>query len=691
MTAKRNLLRYILLLCCCIPALAQAQFNQNGRNNMNGMNGMNNTMGPNGMRNERDSLSESHVDANTVPHSVRAWHLEPRFGEAIVADVDTLHLNFQNSNENYGYKGEYNMLGNLGSPRLNRIFMDRKTTSESFFLDPLDFYMRTPENQLFYDTKSPFTNLSYWTCGNKVVGDDHFKALFTVNANKRLNVGFILDYLYARGYYQYQGISYFNGALFTSYRGDRYRMNALFSNNHMKMAENGGIENDMFITNPEEMSGDISSNTIPTLLSSTWNRNDNQTLYFNQQYNVGFHRQVNDSTREFVPVTSFIHTLQLNTNKHEFRSYEDLSTYYLNDFLPSDTTSDISKYMSLKNTLAIQLKEGFNKWAQAGLTGFVRANMRTYKMRDLNEENIPYMRQYNETMISAGGMLSRTQGKLLNYKVLAETTITGEEAGDVNVEGDFGLNFRLLGDTVTLAGKAYMKNQTPAFFLRHYHGRHFWWDADLDKELRTRIEGSLSSKRTGTTIRISAENIKNYTYLNNLAQAVPGSSEKWLNAASVAQNSGNIQVMTAQLTQNFKFGIVHWDNEVTYQTTSDIDILPLPKLNVYSNLYLSFPLVKDVLRMQLGGDVRYFTKYYAPDYTPGLQQYLLQNPDNRVEIGNYPIINTYVNAEWKRTRIYLQVFSHLNQGKGTRNYFLVPHYPINPSVIKIGISWSFYD
>lgn len=680
---ERKLIIYIFLLLAYIsvPVAAQQTLPQ----------GRNNRIGPNGMVNGQDSLAKSDVDANTVPHSVRAWHIDSRFGEITPTDVDTLHLNFQNSNETYGSNGEYNMLGNLGSPRLSRIFMNRSTASESYFLDPLDFFMRTPENQLFYNTKSPFTNLSYWTCGNKVVGDDRFKALFTVNANKRLNVGFIMDYLYARGYYQYQGVSNFNGALFTSYTGDQYRMHALFSNNHSKMVENGGIENDMFITDPELMAGNVSSNTIPTILSRTWNRNDNKTLYFNQQYNLGFHRLNEDSIREFVPVTSFIHTLKLETNKHQFLSYDDLSSYFLNDFLPSDTTRDITRYMSLKNTFAIQLKEGFNKWAQAGLTGFIRANMRTYKMMDLDEENNRFLRKYNETLISAGGMLSRTQGKHINYKALAETTLTGEEAGDFNIEGNLNLQFKLLGDTVSLDGRAYVKNETPTFFLRHYHGRHFWWDADLDKEMRTRIEGSLSLKRTGTTLLVSAENIKNYTYLNNLAQLASGSEDKWLNAAAVAQHSDNIQVLTAQVKQNFKFGILHWDNEVTYQTTSEADILPLPKFNIYSNLYLNFNLVKDVLRMQLGGDVRYFTKYYAPDYCPGMQHFFLQNPENRMELGNYPIINTYVNAEWKRTRIYLQVFSHLNQGKGSRNYFLTPHYPINPSVIKIGISWSFYD
>ncbi|MCF0187697.1 MAG: hypothetical protein HUJ98_14565, partial [Bacteroidaceae bacterium] len=156
MTKGRFYILFILMICGCLPAAAQFGSTQN-----NAMN--NNRLGQNGLRQETDSLSESHVDAKTVPHSVRAWHIDTRFGEIIPADVDTLHLNFQNANENYGMNGEYNMLGNLSSPRLSRIFMNRQTASESFFLDPLDFNLRTPQNHLFYNTKSPFTNLTYFT------------------------------------------------------------------------------------------------------------------------------------------------------------------------------------------------------------------------------------------------------------------------------------------------------------------------------------------------------------------------------------------------------------------------------------------------------------------------------------------------------------------------------------------------
>lgn len=694
---KKNIFTFIILLGTCLSMWAQIPATGNmgaRRGNLNS--GMPNSLDPDSL------IGKNKIDANTVPHDVRAWKINPRFGEILPADVDTLHLNFQNTNETYGMNGEYNMLGNMGSPRLSRIFINRLPNSENIFLDPLDFFVRRPDNTLFYNTKSPFTNLTYYSSGDKTVGDDRFKALFTVNGNKRLNVGFVFDYLYGRGYYLYQANSYFNGSLFSSYTGDKYQMHFLFSANHMKQAENGGIEDDEFIKHPENLSQSISSNTIPTILSSTWNRNDGKSVYLTHRYNVGFYRAQQDSTkndsvvkRDFIPVTSFIHTLQVDQNHHQFISRDNIDGYFADNFYRDETDRDENRYFAIKNTFGIQLKEGFNKWAQAGLTGFVKHNMRSYELPDWSESDTIYRKKFNENLVSIGGELRRAQGKHINYSVTAESTLTGADAGDISLNADLNLKFKLFNDTINLAATGYIKNQTPTFLFRHYHAHNFWWDNDdLSKEMRTRIEGTLSSKRTGTTIRVGVEHMKNYTYLDNQTQGVyglDGNLKYWSQRANVAQHDDNLEVFTAQLIQKLKFGGLHWDSEVTYQAVNNQDVLPLPKLNVYSNVYFDFNIVKNVMRMQLGADVRYFTKYYAPDYLPALGQYYLQNKENLVEIGNYPMINTYLNAEWKRTRIYAMVFYHINQGKGDRNYFLAPHYPINPMIFKLGISWNFYD
>ena len=278
--------------------------------------------------------------------------------------------------------------------------------------------------------------------------------------------------------------------------------------------------------------------------------------------------------------------------------------------------------------------------------------------------------------VFVGGELSKRQGKLLHYNVNGEIGLAGEAIGQFKVNGDIDLNFRLGKDTVNFYARGHVSNLLPSFYMRHYHSNHFTWDNDdMKKEFRTGVEGELNIDRWGTNLRAGMENIKNYTYFDQ--NALP------------AQHSGSVQVLSATLNQNFKLGIFHLDNEITWQKTSNASILPLPDFSLYHNFYLLTKLVK-VLTVQLGADVRYFTSYNAPAYMPATQQFHLQPEDDQVKIGGYPIVNAYLNIHLKRTRIFVMMY-HVNAGMGNRQSFLVPHYPINPRLLKIGISWNFYD
>ena len=134
---------------------------------------------------------------------------------------------------------------------------------------------------------------------------------------------------------------------------------------------------------------------------------------------------------------------------------------------------------------------------------------------------------------------------------------------------------------------------------------------------------------------------------------------------------------------------MNWETVLTYQKSTNKDVLPLPDLNVYTNLFLRFKIAR-VLSCDLGADVRYFTKYYAPDYSPALGQFTVQEGDNRVQIGNYPFVNVYANLHLKHTRFFVMM-SHVNAGSGKMNYFLAPHYPTNGRVLRLGVSWNFFN
>ena len=698
----------ISLLCCILSINAQ-----NTISNRYGTSASGRSLGTHD-RNGNPIDTTAVTDASTIPVGLYQWKVTRRLGNIIPITVDTLHAGFQNTNDPAGPTGQYNYLGNLGSPRMSRIFFDRKEESQFFFTDLYDQSVLRPEDITFTNTLSPFTNLTYYKSFNSRNSEERFKSYFAINANKKLGFGFYIDYIYGRGMYNNQSTALFNGGLFASYRGDKYDLHFIFNNDNLKMRENGGITDDRYITDPLEMAEgkkQYASTDIPTVLNKIWNHNTSYHGFLTHRYNLGFYKNkvdslANDSIKalpdsidiekEFVPVTSFIHTLELDLNGRKYITQDDAQNrqYFEHTYFGNDSI-DQNRRTSVRNTFGISLREGFNKWAKAGLTAFLTHEYRDFTLPDTTD--VPDQRiikHYKENVVYVGGELIKEQGKLLHYKVLGEFAVAGEDAGQFRVEGNGDLNLKLFGDSVRLDVNAYVKNLNPIFYYRNFHSKHYWWDnSDLSKIMRTRIEGKLTSKRLGTTLRAGVENIKNYTYLANTSVPITNSAGEitsFKNNAAVRQHSGNIQVFTAMLQQKLQFGIFHLDGEVAYQKSSEQSILPLPELSAYGNLYLQTALVKNVLQVSLGADVRYFTKYNAPDYSPVIGQFYLQNPENQVAIGGHPMINVYANLHWKRTRIFLMMYN-VNQNSGNSRYFLAPHYPISPRILKLGISWNFFD
>lgn len=734
-----------------------------------------------------DTLSSGNKE---IPKGLKVWTIDERFGERTAALPDTMQHMYMNSIFTTGLRGEYNTTGNLGAPRINRIFIDRSQPEQFVFTQPYDYFI-TPVNKfLFTNTLSPITNISYDECGDKTNGEDHFKAIFGVNAGKKIGVGFKFDYIYGRGYYQNQSTSHFNYTMYGSYLGDRYNAHILLSTNHEKVAENGGITDDRYITHPEAFNDNFRESEIPTVLEQNWNRNDNQHIFFSHRYSLGFNRKVkmteeeiaarkfaiesqkeNEAEKakeearkkakregrdfdedafdekksfsgrpddakiagdepvdtvntkgdrialdkaaadsllnsqrqsnngsevdttwmkdEYVPVTSFIHTLKFDNYRRIYQAYKTPENYYADTFpvyekFVGDSIYDKTNHYSLKNTFAVALLEGFNKWAKAGLRAFITSDLRHFSLPD----SVGGTNTYNEHNLSVGGQLIKTQGSMLHYGVTAETWITGKDAGQLKIDANVDLNFRLFNDTVTLAARAFFYRLNPTFYFRHYHSKHLWWDNDgLSKEIRTRIEGVFSIKRTRTMLRLAVDDLKDYTYLAQ-KYSITDNHGREGNAVSVRQCSGNINLLTLQLSQDFNFGPLNWENQITYQKSSNEDVLPVPLLNIYTNLYFKFKIAR-VLSVDLGADLRFFTKYRALDYSPALGQYTVQdNGDNNVEVGNYPYVNVYANLHLKHTRFFIMM-SHVNASAG--DYFLVPHYPLNGRVLRLGVSWNFFN
>ena len=640
--------------------------------------------------------SSSHSDKKsekTVRKPGSAWTVDKTLGTHYKSTIDTLPYNYQKQAIPSMVTDAYATTGNLGAEGQTQIFFERNPHSDFFFNDALKAWMPSIETTKFYNVYIPMTLLSYNFGGNKKSNQDRLRAIFAGNVNRRIGVGANLDYLYSKGSYESQAAKDFNFGFTTYYNGDRYQVQAFYNHYNMLNKENGGITNDLYILDPAELQGGVSKidpKNIPTRLSAAHTKVWGQELYINQAFNLGFWKEeaVNDTlTREvYVPVTKFLWTFDYQNARHKFSNTNatQAQDFWQNFYLNAQETNDKTSYWKMQNTLGVQLIEGFQKWAKFGLSAYASYEIRKYtQMTDSVTMLLPLPDGLTplpqgvtvdpngtQNLLWVGGRITKQQGSILTYNADAKFGLIGDVIGDIDISGDIATRFKLFGDTVSIKANGHFRNTAQPYLIQHYISNNFAWDNDFGKTRSFKVGGELTIPWTRTIISAGFENIQNHVYFDK--NGLP------------AQEKDNIQVFSATLLQRIKFGIWNWDNSITYQTSSKSEVIPIPTLAIYSNMYLFFKAFKD-LYVQFGVDCNYYTRYYAPVYQPATMTFHIQD---EMKIGNYPFMNVYLTCKLKKTRFFV-MFSHVNQGWFSKEYFSMPHYPLNPRRLQFGISVDF--
>jgi len=377
----------------------------------------------------------------------------------------------------------------------------------------------------------------------------------------------------------------------------------------------------------------------------------------------------------FVPVSSIFHTFDYEGSGRRFLSkYNDMDSNYVKYYdtpiygSPDSTLDDKTEAWVIKNSVGLSLREGFQDWVKFGLAAFVNFEKRRFT---LPGDSVLGTMQFDEFSTYLGAELSKRRGEVLTYDARGTFCLVGSDIGEFNVEGQLQTRFNVLGKDATVKAFGYLRNYTPAFYLRHYHSRYFWWDQSLRNIQKFYAGGELDIQQTLTKLSASIESVQNYVYFGK--KGVP------------EQFEGNIQVISARAKQDFRYKGFGWDNEVAYQLSSDKSVLPLPLLCAYSNIYLDFAYAK-VLNIQLGADAHYYTSYFSPYYEPATQQFQLQDEKRT---GNYPIISAYANFKLKQARFFISAYNIGSMLITPPEQFAFLHYPLNPWTLKLGISVYF--
>ena len=629
------------------------------------------------------------ANEKNVPTVIKAWQLDPWTGVAdTLSGIDSsyLHLPMRDVLNDYSISNTTN--SNLISPVQSRIYFSRQRTTDFLFADAYTPYIITPQQVKFYHTTTPYSTIAYKKGFVTNLGQSDISFSFTGNVTRRVNLGMTIDYLNSFGRFANLEGKTVYGSVFGSYNGDHYSLQGAFTWNTLSNFENGGLQN------INDLQGKLKPEDLPVNMQGMSGLRY-LSGYLNHYYSICVERErkVNyrerneegewekkDSIKiEYVPVTTFRHIFEVNDATKRYIE-KDAQGFYPNTYYNQNTTADSAACLSIKNTLSVTFEEEFNTWLKFGATVYAMNETQRHLSLlpvysdsvglppDITFEN----RWTNNTYV--GGALYKNRGKHIHYGFDGNVCLIGYKLGEFQINGHIDGGFKLGKDSMTIAAKAFFRNETPDYYLQRYRSNHYEWDNDFNKQYRLHIGGEIAypTKWVKPKLKVSFENITQPIYFDTDGKP--------------KQMDGNIQVLAADLQLNITTPWVNLDNSIVYQLSSS-DKMPLPTLTLYNNLYYHGTWVK-VLDVQIGVDMRFFTKYYAPILNPALGQFCVQN---EVQVGNYPVMNVYANFYVRKLRLKLFAqYQHFNASFMNKQYFEMPSYPMAPDMFRAGIAWHFY-
>ena len=624
-----------------------------------------------------------------VPTVMRVWQLDSWTGLAdTLPTVDTsyMHLPMRDVLNDYSISNITN--SNLISPTQSRIYFDRERRADFIFADAYTPYIIAPQNVKFYHTTTPYSSIGYKKGFVTDLDQNDISFMFLGNVNRRTNLGMTIDYLNSYGRFASQEGKTVYGSVFGSFNGDHYSLQAAFTWNTLKNFENGGL------LSPDDLLGNLKPEDMPVKMQGM-SAFRYLSGYLNHYYSICVERERKVTYRErdeegkwvkkdsikieYVPVTTFRHIFETADATKKYIEKYASQKFYPENYYSNKTTQDTAACLSIKNTLSVTFEEEFNTWLKFGATVYAMNETQRHVSMTAQFDSVgaePKMiygdHWTNNTYI--GAALHKNQGKYIHYGFDGNICLVGYKLGEFQVNGHLDAGFRLGADSLTITAKAYVKNETPDFYLQRYYSNHYQWNNDFHKTYRVYVGGEVAypTQWVKPKLNVSFENITNHIYFdsNGLPQ----------------QMNGSIQVLAADLQLNITTPWINLDNSIVYQHSSS-EYLPLPALTMYNNLYYHDTWVK-ALDVQMGVDMRFFSKYYAPILNPAIGQFCIQNQE---KVGNYPVMNVYANFYVKHIRLkFFAQYQHLNKVFMNKSYFGMPNYPMAPDMFRAGLSWHFY-
>ena len=671
------------------------------------------------------------LETFAIPDSMQykriiTWKEDRHFHDVNLQPFDTTY-NY-NFNEYPYYHEDINTtsLGVSGSPEQSYNYFKRASTENAIFYTTSQRYSYSPETLPNYNTKTPYTELAYWGTlfANKDKEESNIKILTTQNILPELNLTLEYRRYGGNGLLKREDTNNRNAVISGNYMGKRYLMHTGFIYNKVARSENGGIVDNFWIRDTT-----VDAREIDIYLKDASSTTKKNTVFLDQSYRIPFtfienlkgrkerlrKTAVRDSimaSGDSAAIAQLLDEEALELEEGEAdadtasinkdittaiighsseysvfrRIYQDnisksdeFGRKFYNDrfYLNPTKSADSLRVMKFENRFFIRLQP----WKSDGIVSKLDVGIGDKLANYFSFKRTDYIQGSSNTLLNSAYLYAGAKGqykKYFTWDARGEYTFLGYEVNDFGIHANMTFSAypfrRAKNSPLTLKAHFETTLKEPDYYEQHLCTNHYMWDNDFGKISTTKIGAELEIPRWDLDAAFDYALLSNNIYYDT--------------EGIVRQNSAPMSVMSASLRKDFKVWKLHFENEGLFQLSSNKDVLPLPMLALNLRYYLQFDVVKKVMQMQVGANIAFTTKWYAPAFNPVLGVFHNQNV---AEYGNCPYIDAFVNIQWKRACIFVKlVNANMGWPNKSADYFSADGYIAPQRAIKFGISWPFY-
>ena len=651
----------------------------------------------------RDSIRENTpriLETFSLPDSLYykrlvTWNRDPLFSRIEVVPKDT---SFNYTFDDYPFmKNDVGAtyLGIVGSPVRSYDFFKRKSVDKVSFYEPYEVYSYSPSTLPMYNTKTPYTELAYW--GTLLANTENEEAdvhiLTTQNILPELNFMLEYDRYGAHGMLTSEDTDNRTFVAAGNYIGRKYQAHAGYIRNTVRKSENGGIVDNFWIRDTT-----VGAREIAVHLTDADTRVVKSTVFLDQKLRIpmtfirdlvhgrdttaaeaeaGFDRDV---TTAFIGHSSEYSTFRkIYTDNISLSDRTGRDFYHDAFFIHPTRSNDSLRVMKIENKVFAQLQPWSSDAVVSTLdVGLGNRIQKHFLFRPDNWLYRPTDVTWNSTYLY-GGAGGQVMGAI-DWNAQGYYTFLGQEINDMGLSADAHLNIypfrRHRKSPVSLSAHFETSLDEPDFYTQHYYSNHYRWDNDFGKISVTKLEARLAIPHLDFEAEAGYSLLDKNIYYDSLG--------------IVRQNVTPMSVAKFSLMKNFKIGNVHLDNRALVQVSSNPEVLPLPAAALNLRWYFQFNVVSaDIMKMQVGANVTWTTRWNAPAYSPALGQFHNQTVEQIG--GGSPYIDAFINMQWKRATIFVKL---INAGMGwpmdSADYFSAAGFIRPQRGVKFGIWWPFY-